>query len=303
MNEVSNRWSIRGVELAHEALSQGLQPSELNSLLLTVAARRATATTPARLLQQWGRDRFVAPAAVDQRLLRRIEIRLLEQAAAFEAVELSPLAPLATCSAVALTSQNRVVTTMRGTEVVADPTNVLALIAAQRLRVDAATAVKLATAHRCVRTQAVPPGKGFQAHFSLFCMASAGHERSGHGFVVDSMAEQIDVLVAALQELGTPRTALRLLASPERAHLAQRVASKVQVKWPALAVEYEGQPAPYYDGGLRFMIDGLDTDRERYPLADGGAFNWLRRLASNDKLAFVASGLGTQLLAARATLR
>jgi hypothetical protein len=33
------------------------------------------------------------------------------------------------------------------------------------------------------------------------------------------------------------------------------------------------------------------------PLVDGGTFDWVRKLGANDKLAFVASGLGSQLAA------
>ena len=32
-------------------------------------------------------------------------------------------------------------------------------------------------------------------------------------------------------------------------------------------------------------------------VVDGGAFDWLRKLGANDKLAFVASGMGAQLAA------
>jgi hypothetical protein len=34
-----------------------------------------------------------------------------------------------------------------------------------------------------------------------------------------------------------------------------------------------------------------------FPLIDGGAFDWLRKVSANDKLAFVASGMGSQLAA------
>jgi hypothetical protein len=33
------------------------------------------------------------------------------------------------------------------------------------------------------------------------------------------------------------------------------------------------------------------------PFIDGGAFDWLRKLTSNNKLVFVASGFGSQLAA------
>ena len=70
-------------------------------------------------------------------------------------------------------SQNKVLATVRGSEVVSDPTNVMALECARRLRRDRATVVRLATSHRCIRAQTIPPGRGFTANFRLFCLASA----------------------------------------------------------------------------------------------------------------------------------
>jgi len=51
----------------------------------------------------------------------------------------------------------------------------------------------------------------------------------------------------------------------------------------------------YYDG-LRFQIavGGQDSG---IPLIDGGAFDWLSTLTSNRKMAYVASGMGSQLAA------
>jgi hypothetical protein len=48
---------------------------------------------------------------------------------------------------------------------------------------------------------------------------------------------------------------------------------------------------------LRFMISARSADGEDIPLIDGGAFNWLAKLASNRKLMFVASAIGSQLAA------
>jgi hypothetical protein len=54
----------------------------------------------------------------------------------------------------------------------------------------------------------------------------------------------------------------------------------------------------YYDG-LRFMIGARAPGGEDIPLIDGGTFVWLSKLASNRKLVFVASALGSQLAAHR----
>ncbi|HEY6618838.1 MAG TPA: hypothetical protein VIY68_04775, partial [Steroidobacteraceae bacterium] len=174
---MGRNWTHAGLqEAAYAELAKGLAASELWSLLLGVAEQRAAQRSAALVLQQWEKDRFVCPAYVDQRTLNQLDSHLLAAASAFEALELSPLAPLGSCSVITLASQNKIVSTARGTEVVSDPTNLLALECARRLRKNGQT-VKLTTNHRCVRAQAVPKLAGFAAHFRLFCITSAGHER------------------------------------------------------------------------------------------------------------------------------
>ncbi len=105
------------------ALETNLPPTDLQTLLLGVVRTRAAALTPAQVMQRWRQDRFVRPSAVDPRRLARLEARLWELLpAGFVGVELSPVVPLGVCSAVAGVDQNRVVSTVRGTEVVSDPT-------------------------------------------------------------------------------------------------------------------------------------------------------------------------------------
>jgi hypothetical protein len=186
-------WAARGLDGAlRQRLEQELSGSELTTVLLALAQARAAARRPADLLAQWTNDRFVAPCPVDARTLRRVELELFDAAAGYEAVELSPLAPLGSSSVLAPVSQKRVVSTLRSTEVVADPTNVLALLAAERLRRDPRAAPRLAAAQRCVRAQAVPDRPGFQAHFAVFCLAAAAHERASHGCVEQAVVEQVD---------------------------------------------------------------------------------------------------------------
>jgi hypothetical protein len=85
---------------------------------------------------------------------------------------------------------------------------------------------------------------------------------------------------------------VRILATAERASLADRIASTVQ----GIPVERTALDHPYY-GGLRFMIRAGSADGDDIPLIDGGAFDWVARLASNHRLVFVASGMGAQLAA------
>ena len=291
-------WTESGLDAAaRDALREGLAGSALWSLLLGVMEQRARRRTPAELLEQWRQDRFVRPCEIDQRTLNRLDAELLAAAAQFEALELAPLAPLGTCSVTALTSQNRIVSTARGTEVVSDPTNVLALESVRRLRDDPGAEIKLATSHRCTRAQAVPDQPGFAAHFRIFCLTSAAHERKDHAFVAAALVEHIRTHWAALDRLerhgySFSERRLKLLSTPQRRHVAERIAAAL----PSVEVLHAELTHEYY-AGLRFMIDVVTDSGASLPLVDGGAFAWLRTLGANDKLAFVASGLGSQLAA------
>jgi hypothetical protein len=299
MDSMAESWKTGGLDAgAIAALTERLSPSELWSLLMQVMTARAR-RDPARILDQWRHDGFTRPAAVDQRLIVELDRRLLAAVPRFEAIELSPLAPLGSCSAVALTSQQRVVSALRGCEVVSDPTNVLALECARRLREDPRRTVRLATVHRCVRAQPFPRRPGFAAHFRIFCLATAGLKGANHDAMVDALVDHIQSHRQALQAMRDAGMtcadlSVTVYGTPARAALADRIAAAIGPE-----VARDELRHAYYDGGLRFTIAARTASGEEVPLADGGAFEWLYRLTSNRKLSFVASGLGTQLLATR----
>ncbi|MGH9347840.1 MAG: hypothetical protein ACRD26_11305 [Vicinamibacterales bacterium] len=293
-------WVMSGLDdRAATALLETLPASALWSLLLAVMDRRAQHRSVPDLARQWKRDGFTQPATVDQRTLNALDGHLLAAAADFEAIELSPLAPLGSCSVVGLASQNKIVSALRGTELVADPTNVFALECARRLRIDASRVVRLATCHRCVRGQEVPKLPGYTQHFRIFCLATAGRERRDHGLLVEALTEHIATHLRALDRLEQHGYAfsdrrVRILATEARASVADRLAAMV----PGIPVARERLDRAYYDG-LRFMIDVRSAEGDAGPLIDGGVFDWVGRLAANRRLVFVASGMGAQLVAAR----
>jgi len=281
----------------YDALTDGLPPSRLWSLLLEVAEARAAGRRPADLVGQWDRDRFVQPALVDQRSLIDVDRHLLTAALAFESIELSPVAPLGVCSIMGHASQNKVLSALRGTEVVSDPTNVMALECARRLRRDPATVVRLATSHRCVRAQEIPKRPGLTANFRIFCLVSAGLERQNHAFVVDAIAEHMTILLHALDQLeqhgfAFPDRRITVLATEENAALGDRIAATLGRPAVARALLEH----PYYNHGLRFQMSARSSDGIEIPLIDGGAFDWVAKLTSNRKAVYVASGLGSQLV-------
>jgi hypothetical protein len=284
---------------AFERLATGLAGSELQSVLLEIMHRRASGRAPKDVLEQYRRDPFCAPGSADLRESLAIDSHLLAGAEGFEAIELSPVAPLAACSAVALTDQNRVLSALRATEVVSDPTNVLALECAVRLRARPGAPVHLATSQRVIRAQPVPKLPGYSQHFRIFTLGSGGVEAKDHDFTVGTLVLHVRTLLRALERLeqhgyAFGRRRVDVLGTPERQTLAERIARSLG----ETAVVKPLQHA-YYSAGLRYQIWVTADDGTEFPLVDGGAFDWLSRIASNRRAVFVATGAGSQLIALR----
>ena len=291
-------WIVDAIGSAlFDQLANGLAGSELQSLLLEVTHARAQARGAKDLAAQYARDPFCAPAGVDLRAMRAVDGHLLAAAGRFEAIELSPVAPLGACSVVGPTHQHRVLSALRSTEVVSDPTNVMALECAHRLRLRPAGDVHLATSHRVVRAQPVPRLPGHAQHFRLFALASGGVERQDHAFTIATLALHVRTLLDGLARLeqhgyAIGRRRVEILASPRKMRIGERLAALLQAELAPLE-------HPYYSSGLRYRIWVAAPDGEELPLGDGGSFDWLDRLAANRRAVFIGSGLGSQLIALR----
>jgi len=208
-----------GVPEMIDVLIERLNPTDLQSLLLEVYRRRAAKVKPSQLLDRYEHDRFVQPSDLSPQVVidfDRLVWSLLPNN--YTAVELSPLCPLGTNAAVATVDQNKVVTTIRNTEVVADTTNVLALECASRRRrllgsdPRSRERVRLCASHRVVR------GKAYQAndalpHFRLLGLCAAGRDEGSFQFEISSLVEQIAFYLRLLREaaqLGYPIDRLRV---------------------------------------------------------------------------------------------
>ena len=293
-------WIVEAIgSSSFEKLASGLSGPQLHSVLLEVMQRRAGARSPAEVLAQYRRDAFCSPAPVDLRVMLAIDSDFLAAAKEFQALDLSPVAPLGVCSTVALTHQHRVLSALRMTEAVSDPTNVLALECASRLLAERKRPVHLATSQRIVRAQPVPKQPGYSQHFRIFVLASGGRETQDHRFTVETIERHVRAMLGALERLERSgyafgRRRIEIFATAEREPVADRVAES----FPDLAVRKSLEHA-YYSGGLRFQIWVTALDGSELPLIDGGAFDWLAKLASNRRAVFVGTGAGSQLLALR----
>jgi hypothetical protein len=78
---VERVWRAFSAEV-RDALTVEMTPTDLQTLLLSVAQTRARQVDVARLMRQWTEDRFVRPAAADPRRLAALDCCVVPHKAA-----------------------------------------------------------------------------------------------------------------------------------------------------------------------------------------------------------------------------
>jgi hypothetical protein len=199
-----------------DLLSDGIPGSDLTTLLLEVFRRRADRLSPAEVMRRYRSDRFVAPAPISFTALRRTEDILVSALPDdVEILVLAPVLPLAAHSAVATVDPRKVIATVRGSEVAADPTNALALEASLRRSLALAAdprsdvPVRLAASQRVARAQHFD-GPGMLAHFQMFGLVTAGRDTGNRSFEHQQLAEHLRFAVRALAAAGAQSTRIQL---------------------------------------------------------------------------------------------
>ena len=297
-----------GVPGLVEILSERIPPTDLQSLLMEVYRRRAARTTAPDLLARYAENRFTRPSPLDPVRLATLEQRawsLLPDG--YHALDLSPVCPLGTSAAVATVDQNKVVSTVRNTEVVSDSTNVLALEGAlrrQRLRGDPATRsgpVRLATSQRQVRAQAFA-GPGEWAHFRLLALVAAGRDAGTLAFEANELRSQIGYLIALIRatrpewQIDVAVTDLAGRAEFLQARLLDPLAGRFPET--AFRMDPTRQTGRGYYVDACYKVFATTASLERRELGDGGCTTWTRQLLSDDKERLVIAGLGLERLLA-----
>ncbi|WP_370942680.1 hypothetical protein AB5J62_26765 [Amycolatopsis sp. cg5] len=276
----------------------------MTTLLLEVMRIRAGKRSAPDVLRRYREDRFSAPAAVPAHRLRAAEDAVVSALPTdFALLTLAPIAPLGTHSALATVDQNKVVSTARGSEVAADPTNALALEAALRRRQSSRTepksddVVRLAAAQRVVRAQQVT-GRATFAHFALFGAVSAGRDAGNLAFERQHIVEHLGFAAKATQAAVGGRVEISLTSlTPGFAPvvLAAHDAFEDQHDVEIVGDPHRGTGRGYYLG-LCFKVYSVLGD-DRIEVGDGGFVDWTRTLLGNRKERLLISGLGIDRLA------
>ncbi len=177
-------------------LTEDLTGTELNTILLDVFSDVSSKLSPPQLLNRYQSNRFVKPADLPVLELKRMELDMLElfKRLSFEPIELSPVSVLGSCSVVATADQDKILSALRGTEVLADATNSIALhicdLKQNKSLSSRTDMISFSTVQRHVRTQQIT-GKGFTPHFKIGCLVTAGTDTGSFSFEKEALLQHI----------------------------------------------------------------------------------------------------------------
>lgn len=287
-----------------ERLTEHISGSELQSLLLAVFERIPSRLTPAALLRHTRENRFVQPSLLDPLELLQYEHTILTIARNYgcKPIQLSPLAPLGSCSIIAPVHQNKVVSALRGTEIVADATNMLALLLCkeQWQKPDLSGEIRhTCCTHRHVRAQQFT-FTGFTPHFQVFCMVSAGRDTGSLNFERLAFQKHLELYRAFFSqypELSPLRLQFYQRSESEKAErIIKNLHLITEQYWQSLEIMdiIKTDDNAYYDGVQWKLF--IANQGKTFDIADGGLVNWSQRLLENHKERMMISGLGLELL-------
>ena len=284
-----------------------LNRSDLQSLLLAVTRERSRQRHLGDVVRDFDSNRFVAPALFPAQQIAQVEQALAaELPPDLDLIELSPLAPLGTCFHTAQLAQDWAVATVRGSEVVSDPTNVLALECARRRRSQrgpTAPEVEIATSHRVVRPQFHGDDRSLRAHFRLFCWCSSGRDTGSHTFEMRHLFRHGSVYLAAARAVLPDTHGLQVLVTDfsteglgERLH--RGLIEPLRRKHPSAHIDVNpGRAAGKgYYSSLCFHINVIDGDGNVIQLGDGGAVGWTAKILNDRKERLMISAIAVERL-------
>lgn len=294
-----------------EILSEKLSPADYQSIMLEIAKARSKNLTPKNVLEQYNENRFVKISNVSPVKMMEFDLHAFSLLPShYEALELSPVAPLGTVSAIAPVDQNNIVATIRNTELVSDATNVLALECAQQRKElldknpKSNDKINLAASHRVTRAQTFDEPAAFP-HFKIFNMCSAGRDEGNYKFEIHTLLEHITYYLDLLNSnpkniFSVAGVRLVIIALNEKAKnwieelLIPTLVSKFQSLEYSIEEQYDQSQTYYSD--LRFNIYAKESKGEEFFLIDGGFTDWTQKLLSNKKERLLISGIGSERL-------
>jgi hypothetical protein len=291
-----------------DQLVDKLSFSELQSILLNVYDLKTEPISGSELLREYDSNRFVKPSDIDPIIHRKLDLKIFSLLpGGFKILELSPLQPIGTTSALTTVHQNNIVSTIRNSEVAADTTNVLALECAVRrrqlLKVDIKSneIVKLSASQCLTRAQSFE-NKKFSASFNVFALCTAGRTLGNDLFEENNLLEHIDFYIRVFDNIlysnQVKRITVKLYTYDQTTYkLTKSVQKRFKNRKKTSVTIFENSDfGKNYYHRLRFMISVMNHDDLEFDYVDGGFTTWTSQLLNNQKERLMTSGIGIDFL-------
>lgn len=280
-----------------------LSKSDLNSLLLELYQRQSFTITPSDLLKTYQSNRFSVPAEIDAIKYHSLECELLSEAQQknIENILLSPSATFGSCSTFGCVDQNNVISSARGTETLSDPSNMLAIFVANKIKNN--TKCNISPLHYCttarvVRAQPVS-GKGYYSHFGIFSMVSSGKDVGSYICEKELIIKQLDFY----KRLFFEKYNLKLSAVLRKRRgyndsegFFTRITELIKSELSDVPISFDldHKDNNYYKG-INFKLY-VEKDSELLEVGDGGFVDWIQSMTGNKKERCLISGIGIDRL-------
>ncbi len=277
----------------HELIDRllALPKSDLNSLLLKLFEMQTGNITPRELLKAYAMNRFAVPSDRSPLEYHRMEHRLLALAEELEikGILLSPAAPIASCSAFGYVAQNNVISALRGTEIVSDPTNMLAVIIADSLKrhdADNQNPLYYCTTSRVLRAQSFPNRPGYSSHFGLFCIVSSGKDKGSYSCEKEMLIRHIEYYKQLFLDESYAKLSIVLRKRngyTDNDGFFNKMCEVIKIELPdvTLSFDFEDENNGYYRG-INFKLY-LEKDSSVFEIGDGGFVDWIQSMTGNAK--------------------
>lgn len=192
--------------------------------------------------------------------------------------------------------QNRIVSTVRSSEVVSDPSNVLALEAALRRRSDA-DQVHLASSHRVLRAQRFVESDAF-AHFVIFALLSSTRDSGSARTEAQLLIMHLGFWQEVLSDLlGSTwgRFAYTLIDSQPVGHRVIDIVQSALPHVPLTELPERTQGIGYYSTAAFKILANAEGDG--LEIGDGGFVGWTAELIPDAKERCLISCVAVERLA------
>ena len=306
MSSITDRILTQLGDPALIAKLSALPRSDFYSLLLGIFREQSAKITPVDMIKSYQTNRFCKPSEIDPVAYHALETQLLSLAEQLDikAVLLSPAAPFASSAVFGCVDQNNVVSAVRGTEILSDPTNMLAVIIAEQLKnkkLDNIKTLHFCSTARVLRAQVFPNTKRHFSHFGIFCIVSSGRDSGSYICEKDLLVRHLVYYKTLLMEkynAGIYAVIRKRRGYADSDGFFSRMIELVNAELPDVPVsydsEYEDNNNNYYKG-IQFKMF-MEKDNEKIEIGDGGFVDWVQRMTNNKKERCLISGIGIDRL-------